>query len=175
MLFLTPARMPDVSPLYRFTALHTSLTWPFRRIFARLNFSLFLTLGLRSIFFLFGVRPLFLAILSLIQVIITAIISMLKAKVVPKVYFQNFCKLTWYVIPLFASPSSSCSSNLQIKQTWSLNVINQCSMIIKYLPILILHKNIHNQQNKNKKNMSLSAVWSKQKGWMYNIHQWKWI
>lgn len=37
-------------------------TWPFLRILARLNFSLFLTLGFRSIFFLFGVRPLFLAI-----------------------------------------------------------------------------------------------------------------
>lgn len=37
-------------------------TCPFLRILARLNFSLFLTLGLRSIFFLFGVSPLFLAI-----------------------------------------------------------------------------------------------------------------
>lgn len=37
-------------------------TWPFLRILARLNFSLCFTLGLRSIFFRFGVKPLFLAI-----------------------------------------------------------------------------------------------------------------
>lgn len=37
-------------------------TWPFLRILARLNFSRCLTRGLRSIFFLFGVSPLFLAI-----------------------------------------------------------------------------------------------------------------
>lgn len=41
-----------------------TLTWPLRRIWARLNFSLCLTLGFRSIFFLLGVSPLFLDIFS---------------------------------------------------------------------------------------------------------------
>lgn len=41
-----------------------TLTWPLRRIWARLNFSRCLTLGFRSIFFLLGVSPLFLDIFS---------------------------------------------------------------------------------------------------------------
>lgn len=41
-----------------------TLTWPFLRTWARLNFSLCLTLGFRSIFFLLGVSPLFLDIFS---------------------------------------------------------------------------------------------------------------
>lgn len=101
VLFLTPARIPDNSPLYLLSSRRTSRTcwkneqsqycqnehpnltkrsldvvkgsgrvvsvvvvrtWPFLRILARLNFSLCLTRGLRSIFFLLGVSPLFLAI-----------------------------------------------------------------------------------------------------------------
>lgn len=46
----------------RFSSACGIQTWPFLRILARRNFSLCLTLGLRSIFFLFGVSPLFLAI-----------------------------------------------------------------------------------------------------------------
>lgn len=91
ILFLIPARIPDSSPVYLVSSRRTSRTWnrctghlvfrirqesryillvssprtwPFRRILARLNFSLCLTLGLRSIFFLFGVSPLFLAIFA---------------------------------------------------------------------------------------------------------------
>ncbi len=59
-------------------------TWPFLRILARLNFSLCLTLGLRSIFFLFGVRPLFLAICGM-------------AGAHNKTTFQKQLSLTWDV------------------------------------------------------------------------------
>lgn len=63
--FLAPTRCygSDINSVIKIMSSTCGIqTWPFLRILARLNFSLFLTLGLRSIFFLFGVSPLFLAI-----------------------------------------------------------------------------------------------------------------
>ena len=64
MLLLTVDLMPLLSPPYTTSSATTDRTCPLRRTFARSNFFRCLTRGFRCSFFLFGVKPLFLAICS---------------------------------------------------------------------------------------------------------------
>ena len=62
MLLLTVDLMPLLSPPYTTSSAITDRTCPLRRTFARSNFFRCLTRGFLCSLFLFGVKPLFLAI-----------------------------------------------------------------------------------------------------------------